>query len=423
MKRLVIDLPFVLTHDDLPPPKRLLSVCTDNVRSPLVINHTHLTRRQVSALLCASFFCLFQRKTHTDRSIQNRFPAFDISKLYDGGFEGTCTLKTQKLRAILEYFLRIFSAECNHGLEIVTFSRVSLRLNYFDQKSQRGGLNLPNCPHVARLESLYRISSNKNSVLSDFPLVPVTIEKEKLIEDLYNNHIQIDFANMYAGGAVFGSSCVQEEIRFIISPELLVATLLFERLEDHEAFVVHGTERYSSYCGYGETFRFRGSFTDTTEFEVFSSAKSDDMTCYKRRKSVVVGIDAICYFGVASQFEWSHIRRDIIKACAGFFYPDKTCTSWSIATGNWGCGVFGGKPELKFLIQWVAASLAGKKLTYVLFSRHGINLHELEKLLVQHKSLTCEAIFSFLGRIEAANAQCQYVLLKYANTLVRIYPD
>lgn len=27
-----------------------------------------------------------------------------------------------------------------------------------------------------------------------------------------------------------------------------------------------------------------------------------------------------------------------------------------VATGNWGCGVFGGDPELKSMIQWLAAS-------------------------------------------------------------------
>nr|CCA17833.1 Poly(ADPribose) glycohydrolase putative [Albugo laibachii Nc14] len=173
---------------------------------------------------------------------------------------------------------------------------------------------------------------------------------------------------MYAGGGVFDSSCVQEEIRFTISPELLVATLLFERLGPHEAFVVHGTERYSSYTGYGESFKFCGGFTDTTDFEIFANIGTNDMAPYKRRKSVVVGIDAICYFGVACQSEWSHIRREIIKACAGFFYPDQTCLGWKIGTGNWGCGVLGGKPELKFLIQWMSATLAGKDLTYHLCS-------------------------------------------------------
>lgn len=27
-----------------------------------------------------------------------------------------------------------------------------------------------------------------------------------------------------------------------------------------------------------------------------------------------------------------------------------------IVTGNWGCGAFGGDPELKAMIQWLAAS-------------------------------------------------------------------
>lgn len=27
-----------------------------------------------------------------------------------------------------------------------------------------------------------------------------------------------------------------------------------------------------------------------------------------------------------------------------------------IATGNWGCGVFAGDPEIKSIIQWIAAA-------------------------------------------------------------------
>lgn len=27
-----------------------------------------------------------------------------------------------------------------------------------------------------------------------------------------------------------------------------------------------------------------------------------------------------------------------------------------IATGNWGCGAFGGDPEVKAIVQWLAAS-------------------------------------------------------------------
>ena len=34
----------------------------------------------------------------------------------------------------------------------------------------------------------------------------------------------------------------------------------------------------------------------------------------------------------------------------------------AIATGNWGCGAFGGDPQLKSLIQWIAASVCGAPL-------------------------------------------------------------
>jgi poly(ADP-ribose) glycohydrolase len=36
-------------------------------------------------------------------------------------------------------------------------------------------------------------------------------------------------------------------------------------------------------------------------------------------------------------------------------------------TGNWGCGCFNGDLRLKFLIQWLACSLIGKKMTYCPF--------------------------------------------------------
>lgn len=38
----------------------------------------------------------------------------------------------------------------------------------------------------------------------------------------------------------------------------------------------------------------------------------------------------------------------------GQFMDPKNCIG--IATGNWGCGAFGGDPELKTIIQWLAAS-------------------------------------------------------------------
>ena len=36
-----------------------------------------------------------------------------------------------------------------------------------------------------------------------------------------------------------------------------------------------------------------------------------------------------------------------------------------ICTGRWGCGAFDGDIYLKFLIQWIAASLAKRNLIYL----------------------------------------------------------
>ena len=41
------------------------------------------------------------------------------------------------------------------------------------------------------------------------------------------------------------------------------------------------------------------------------------------------------------------------KGCESLGHEDN---SIGIVTGNWGCGAFGGDPELKTIIQWLAAS-------------------------------------------------------------------
>ena len=46
--------------------------------------------------------------------------------------------------------------------------------------------------------------------------------------------LEIDFANAFVGGGVIGGGCVQEEIRFLICPELIVSRLFTERLQDNE---------------------------------------------------------------------------------------------------------------------------------------------------------------------------------------------
>ena len=74
----------------------------------------------------------------------------------------------------------------------------------------------------------------------------------------------MDFANKFLGGGVLNSGCVQEEIRFIICPELLISLLFTECLEVNESMLFRGCERFSSYHGYADSFEWFEDYQDKT---------------------------------------------------------------------------------------------------------------------------------------------------------------
>ncbi len=51
---------------------------------------------------------------------------------------------------------------------------------------------------------------------------------------------QVDFANKYLGGGVLRHGCVQEEIRFLLCPEMLVSKLVTEELDNNECLIMTG---------------------------------------------------------------------------------------------------------------------------------------------------------------------------------------
>lgn len=52
--------------------------------------------------------------------------------------------------------------------------------------------------------------------------------------------LQVDFANKYLGGGVLTHGCVQEEIRFLICPEMIISRLFTEGLEKNESLIMKG---------------------------------------------------------------------------------------------------------------------------------------------------------------------------------------
>ena len=144
---------------------------------------------------------------------------------------------------------------------------------------------------------------------------------------------------------------MQEEIRFLLSPELLASRLVCETLDDHEALELRGATRYSRHEGYGNTFAWAGAYEDP--LPVTGGA----------RRSCLVAMDAVNFrapaMSPAAQYDAWYVRREVCKAYAAFKGLGGAGAGPPLATGNWGCGVFGGDLQLKALLQLIAAAECG----------------------------------------------------------------
>lgn len=179
----------------------------------------------------------------------------------------------------------------------------------------------------------------------------------------------VDFANKRLGGGWLGYGMVQEEIMFTERPDYgaLCARSLLE-MEDpvrsplasplsmyqNEAWVLRGAPRFAHVPWYGRT------PPDGAEKVKLLNPKDDQYTC-----PTVIAIDAIkADFPV---YQRRHLEMMLIKAYVGYVAasrdPDCGCNK-TIATGSWGCGAFYNNEKVMFVVQSLAASMAGVKLDY-----------------------------------------------------------
>ncbi|CAK4679794.1 unnamed protein product [Aphanomyces euteiches] len=306
---------------------------------PLLLQQSNssvtLTKRQVAALLVHAFLCTFP-------PAHDSFNVFECSQLHIDDDEEAPSwahqyeVNIQKLRTLLHYLTRVVTD------------------GYVNDDSQ---------PGAARTFVRYSRSCIPKEAMPPTPSSwsPVAVNSSGVIE-ADHGALQVDFANKFAGGGVLGHGCVQEEIRFLINPECLVSCLLTQVLEPNECFVIHGAEQFASYSGYGASYTFAGNFIDSTPI------------AHGLRNTVIVGIDAFKYYRNTAwhQYRAQDILRELVKAHVGFLplfdeNPQASQQRRHVATGNWGCGVFGGDVELKFIIQWLAASINSRPMAYYTF--------------------------------------------------------
>ena len=358
MISLALSLPHIVTHG-----------------IPLLCKQQHysitMSQLQVSCLLANAFFCTYPRRnTTSSNSEYSKYPTINFNTLF-------CSTpieskKLHKLKCILHYFERVVSAT---PTGTITFTRQVCT-------------NLPAWEQSHQLLSKLHVTSTGT------------------IEDNGHGMLQVDFANKYVGGGVLAHGCVQEEIRFLICPELIISRLFTEELDANESLLMIGSEQYSKYKGYAATFEWNGDFIDRTI--------SDD---WSRKSVYIVAIDASIFHSKQTQYRPGAMLRELNKAYAGFMdtgYATPSKRLAAVATGNWGCGAFGGEPHLKALLQWMACSAAGRDMVYFTFDKreltdelcqfHGLiksnvaNLSELWSLLVSYHEnvIKCKSRLSLL---------------------------
>lgn len=314
-----------------------------------------LTKEQVACLVAHMFFCTIHKQNNRELPQDCNF-----SFLYRDSRRND--LRLEKLKCFYNYFKRMQCSIPNYN---ITYQRLVLDITL------QGNID----------EKFWESCKD--------PLSKVIVVDDGGIEERVGA-IQVDFANKYLGGGVLDSGCVQEEIRFAVSPELLVAMLFTERMLDHEAVIVMGAEQYSKYSGYADTFKFEGDFKDNA-----------DVDLYNRKDVTILAIDAIDFSRTSTnqtQYKMSQMLRELNKAYIGFCGSDQesqeTGTRKEIASGRWGCGNFLGDPQLKFILQWIAASKTNRDLVFYRFK--DASLKDMERVVKRFKDSNIAELFEQL---------------------------
>lgn len=224
--------------------------------------------------------------------------------------------------------------------------------------------------HVPVQAALFRLSSRisleslcENTVLKRLPSIVFGVFDER------EERCVVDFANKRLGGGWLSYGMVQEEKMFVerFDYGALCARSLLEMpdpttepiaspfsMRHDEAWVLRGAPTFARLNWYGWT------PPDGLARTVLLDPAEDRETA-----PAVVAIDAIkASFPVYTR---EHLELMLVKAYVGFAairHDPDVGGEKRVATGSWGCGAFYNNERVMFVVQSLAAALAGVELTY-----------------------------------------------------------
>ncbi|CAF0867160.1 unnamed protein product [Brachionus calyciflorus] len=302
-----------------------------------------LNRSQILCILCHMFLCTLNK---------------DKRNLYwvnfDLWFNESTKCTRAYLHALIEYFREAFELlekNPNYMSQCIKFEKRILDSEIFDQ-----GLKTR--------KKLSNFNILLNGSIGD------------------NGLCEVDFANMDIG---YGKSGTQEEILFASSPEMCVAMLFCDTLQDDEAITIKGARKIVNFEGYG---------LDLKYLEKVNFGLKD------WSKRVVIAIDAIDFSFcndeqecIKVQMELKNLKREVQKAFVRF----SSVSGENIETGHWGCGCFNGNKYLKAIIQLIACSLSENNINFYCFRSKDFsdNFRSFLNILYE-KDVTLEKLWSCL---------------------------
>eukprot|EP01006_Ploeotia_vitrea_P048399 TRINITY_DN67231_c15_g1_i3.p1 TRINITY_DN67231_c15_g1~~TRINITY_DN67231_c15_g1_i3.p1 ORF type:complete len:670 (+),score=79.62 TRINITY_DN67231_c15_g1_i3:32-2041(+) len=251
-----------------------------------------LPRQAVCSLLAAAFFWLFKDLKVVKKKQQPTNNASGTTNLGISGISGGASTTPMSGMSAGFDWSSMMSHQTPHCCCIV---------HYFD----RCRVSPPTGIIKITRKVLQNPFTAQNWMTSTEPLADWVTKQTGNIEDA-KGIPQADFANACIGGGVLEGGRVQEEIRFCVNTELLVSMLITPKMADNEAVEIVGSERFSSYSGYGGSFEWSGAHHDS------------DKDMHGQPLTRVIAFDALVVWNDGSQFSPHSILRELNKAMIAF---------------------------------------------------------------------------------------------------------